>query len=105
MRKRVHTQPTDGKYGKKKSSYNKWSLLLLTFSLIAMLVVNSPISIHALEQYKYFFKWGSFGSGNSQLCDLMISLLIQRVMCMSQEGIIIISKNLLIMGLPLETGN
>ena len=66
MCKRVHTQPTTGKYGKKKSSYNKWSLLLLTFSLIAMLVVNSPISIHALEQYKYFFKWGSFGSGNSQ---------------------------------------
>lgn len=66
MCKRVHTQPTTGKYGKKKSSYNKWSLLLLTFSLIAMLVVNSSISINALEQYKYFFKWGSFGSGNSQ---------------------------------------
>ncbi|MGA9743193.1 MAG: SBBP repeat-containing protein [Nitrososphaeraceae archaeon] len=66
MGRRAHIQPTTGKYGKKKSNYNKWSSLLLTSSLIAMLVVNSPISIHALEQYKYVLKWGSFGSGHSQ---------------------------------------
>ena len=27
MCKRVHTQPTTGKYGKKKSSYNKWVII------------------------------------------------------------------------------
>ena len=66
MDKRVYIQPTTVKNGKKKSSYNKWSLLLLTFSLIGMLVVDSSISINALEQYKYVLNWGSFGSGNSQ---------------------------------------
>jgi sugar lactone lactonase YvrE len=66
MCKRVYTQPTTGKCGKKKPAYNKWSLLLLTSSLATMLVVSSSMSIHASEQYKYVLKWGSFGSGNSQ---------------------------------------
>ena len=66
MNKRVYIHPTTVKYGKKKSSYHKWSLLLPTFSLIVMMVVNSSISIHALEQYKYVLKWGSFGVGDSK---------------------------------------
>jgi DNA-binding beta-propeller fold protein YncE len=41
-------------------------LCTVTLLLAIAIIINIPSAVHALQQYKFVMKWGSFGAGNSQ---------------------------------------
>ena len=45
---------------------NSKLLFPLTLFLTIAIIINIPLTVYALQEYKFVTKWGSFGSGNSQ---------------------------------------